>query len=352
MPHGKRKRLNFRKGAAAKAAPGAEAKGDDVKVPIEVEGEEPKNSVSADEVGGQQGKTNAEKTHAHSGGEGAGQEKREGKHDGEMAEKKAASSTGDDIDDEAAMVEAAIRAGEKAAEEDFKSDAEKVRRERDRLAKKLADTDDDIAKAKAAAKTAEDRLARLQADWDNYRRRTATERLAERDLANEKLIKSLLPVIDDMERAITHANAAADDDANLKQFSDGIQAVHAKLLDVLAKDGLGVINPAGEPFDPMRQQAVGRVEDQNDFTDTVRDVYQPGYEMAGKVLRPAMVTVTYGGKTRPVEKVEADSDAGAKKEPNAEAKGDEPSKEDVPTSKREGADGPDPDGSASAGNKE
>lgn len=216
-----------------------------------------------------------------------------------------------DAEEERARVEAAIRAGEEAAERELAADADKLREERDELQKKLADVEDQIEAAKKEATDATDRMLRLQADWENYRRRTAAERLAEKERAAEKLVTNLLPVIDDIERAIEHAGAA-EGDAQFQQFVDGVSAVHAKVLAVLAKEGVEPIDPAGEPFDPLAHQAVGRVEDAEAFDETVAQVYQKGYKMGDKVIRTAMVTVTYGGPKRPVEQAEdasADADA-------------------------------------------
>ena len=199
------------------------------------------------------------------------------------------------------MVEAAIRAGEEAANEDFKAEVEKLRAERDELRQRLVSADEDGLSAKAQATEAADKLARLQADWENYRRRTAQERLAERERATEGLVTNLLPAIDDLERACNHAEETQADNEQLQQFVDGIQAVHDKILGILAHEGVEVIPAAGEPFDPMCHQAVGKVEDPEAYDETVRDVYQAGYRMAGRVIRPSMVTVTYGGPKRPAE---------------------------------------------------
>ena len=212
-----------------------------------------------------------------------------------------------DPEEERARVEAAIRAGEEAAEQELAADAGKLREERDELQKKLADVEDQIEAAKTEASEAKDRMLRLQADWENYRRRTAAERLAEKDRAAEGLVTNLLPVIDDIERAIEHAGAT-EDDAQLKQFVDGVSAVHAKMLAVLSKEGVEPIDPAGEPFDPLAHQAVGRVEDAEAYDETVAQVYQKGYRMGERVIRTAMVTVTYGGPKRPEEQTD-DADA-------------------------------------------
>lgn len=213
-----------------------------------------------------------------------------------------------DPEEERARVEAAIKAGEEAADRELSADAGKLRAERDELAKKLADVDDTIAAAKKEASDATERLVRLQADWDNYRRRTAQERLAEKERAAEKLVLSLLPVLDDMERAIEHAGAAEGNE-QLAQFVDGIDAVHQKMVDVLHKEGVEVIDPAGEPFEPLSHQAVGRVEDKEAYDETVAQVYQKGYRMGDKVIRTAMVTVTYGGPKRPADDAGKKADA-------------------------------------------
>lgn len=277
--------------AGAAPAPAPDPKGGDVKVDIEVEGEEKPEQVEKPEA------VEAEVIEPD-----------------EVAE----DATEDDADDEAAeraRVEAAIKAGEAAADEDFKSEADGLRAERDELAKKLAGVSDEIDAAKAEAAAATDRLSRLQADWDNYRRRMDRERAIERERACEGLVKDLLPAIDDLERAIAHASAAEENEV-AKQLVDGVTAVHAKVVSVLEKQGAEVIDPAGDPFDPQDHQAVGRVEDAEAYDETVRDVYQKGYRLGGKVVRPAMVTVTYGGPKRPVESKEDE----AKPEADAEAK--------------------------------
>ena len=202
------------------------------------------------------------------------------------------------------MVEAAIRAGEEAADNDFKLKFEQAQKE-------LTDVRNELDAAAEAQKAAEDkakdateRTARLQADWENFRRRTANERIAERERATEKLVTALLPVIDDIERAIDHARSQELSD-DFKQFVDGVDAVHAKLLDVFAHEGVEPIDPKGEAFDPLEHQAVGRVEDASQYDETVNDVYQKGYRMADRILRSAMVTVTYGGEKRPAPEPEA-----------------------------------------------
>lgn len=206
------------------------------------------------------------------------------------------------------MVEAAIRAGEEAADNDFKLKFEQATKELSDVRAELEAAAEAQKAAEDKAKDATERCARLQADWENFRRRTANERLAERERATEGLVKALLPVVDDIERAIDHARTQELSD-DFKQFVDGVDAVHSKLLDVFAHEGVEAIDPKGEAFDPLEHQAVGRVEDPSQYDETVNDVYQKGYRMADRILRSAMVTVTYGGEKRPAPEEPKDAEA-------------------------------------------
>lgn len=213
----------------------------------------------------------------------------------------AAASEDEVVDPEAeerARVEAAIRAGEEAAEREMAADAGKYRDERDELQKQLSDAEDELKAAKKEAADATNRLLRVQADWENYRRRTNAEREDEKKRASEDLVVKILPVIDDLERAIDHAGKVEGNE-QLTQFVDGVSAVHAKLLDALAQVGVEVIDPLGEPFDPQTHQAIARVQDTDAYDETIASVYLKGYRMGGKLIRSPMVTVTYGGPKRP-----------------------------------------------------
>ena len=140
-----------------------------------------------------------------------------------------------------------------------------------------------------------DKYARLQAEWDNYRKRTATERDSERKRAAEKLVTDLLPVLDDLERAIKHAKESGEG-GNL---TEGVEAIQSKFLQILGKYYVQQIKAEGEPFDAMKHQAVGTQEDASVPEETVVQVYQQGYEMGDRVIRPAMVVTSVGGPARP-----------------------------------------------------
>jgi len=148
--------------------------------------------------------------------------------------------------------------------------------------------------AQSEAADLRDRVARSQAEFDNYRKRTTREREEERKRAGERLVSELLPAIDNLERAIEHTATGGD----LVHLLSGVEAVHAQVIGILGKAGVGVIDPFGEPFDPTTQQAVSQQEDEAVPEGTVVAVFQKGYEMGGRVMRPAMVVVSTGGPKR------------------------------------------------------
>ena len=151
-----------------------------------------------------------------------------------------------------------------------------------------------MAKAEAAAMR--DKYLRLQAEWDNFRKRTAEQAEDTRRRATERLMGDVLPVLDDFERAVAHAEANGE-----AGLLDGVKAISSKLSGVLGKHGLEAIDPAGEAFDALEHQAVGQVDDPSVFDETVAQVYQKGYRLGSKVIRPAMVTISTGGPKRPSE---------------------------------------------------
>ena len=163
------------------------------------------------------------------------------------------------------------------------------------------DPADEVAQAKAEAADWQDKYVRLHAEWDTYRRRTNEQRAQEKARATEKLVESLLPVLDDFERTIDYATTNGE-----SGLLGGVEAVHSKLVSVLEKDGVEVISPEGQAFDALEAQAVATVDDPSVPDETVAQVYQKGYRMGAKVLRPAMVTVTTGGPKREVEETSAE----------------------------------------------
>jgi len=132
-----------------------------------------------------------------------------------------------------------------------------------------------------------DSLKRLKADFDNYRKRMIKEQTRILETAEADLIKKLLPVIDNLERAL--ASADGDEPSSLR---DGVAMVLEGMLSVLIKEGLEVVDPEGEPFDPEHHEAMMVVETGECPEDTVVGVVQKGYRFGGVLLRPAMVRVS------------------------------------------------------------
>jgi molecular chaperone GrpE len=132
-----------------------------------------------------------------------------------------------------------------------------------------------------------DSLKRLKADFDNYRKRMVKEQTRILETAEAGLVKKLLPVIDNLERALASADGAAADG-----LREGVAKVLELMLDTLAREGLEVIDPEGEPFDPEHHEAMMVVETDECPEDTITDVIQKGYRFEGALLRPAMVRVS------------------------------------------------------------
>lgn len=132
---------------------------------------------------------------------------------------------------------------------------------------------------------------RLQAEFDNYRKRVAREQEDALKRAGQRIITEVLPALDNLERALAHAEASGES----AELVTGVQMVRQQILDVFAKEGVERIDPIGTPFDPNEHQAVGQAQREDVPEGTCVDMYQCGYRMHGRVLRPASVVVSTGG---------------------------------------------------------
>jgi len=137
------------------------------------------------------------------------------------------------------------------------------------------------------ADAARDRYVRTVAEFDNARKRAVREREELIRGANESLIRELLPVLDNFERALQ----AARGDAGAAGVTAGVELIQRELLRVLEKFGVTAFNSVGTPFDPERHEAVARVPAAGRPEMTVVGETARGYLLNGRVLRPAMVTV-------------------------------------------------------------
>lgn len=149
-----------------------------------------------------------------------------------------------------------------------------------------------------AAKTEEikalqDKYLRLAAEFDNYKRLSQREQRDYARFANESLLKELLPIIDNLERAIR----ASKENQGRDGLIQGVELILKQFMETLAKLGVRPIPSVGMAFDPSRHQAVARVESSNVPPDSVVEECQRGYYLHDRVLRAAMVTVAAGENT-------------------------------------------------------
>jgi molecular chaperone GrpE len=144
----------------------------------------------------------------------------------------------------------------------------------------------DIEVARAEAKQYRDHLQRLQAEFDNYRKRVLREQTTAVEMAAQPVIRRLLEVLDDFDLALMHAQDRPDFD----RFLHGVELVYAKLLDTLRAEGLERMDVQGKPFDPEKHEALMQSGD-GEGDPVVADVLRPGYTLKGRVLRPAGVRV-------------------------------------------------------------
>lgn len=144
--------------------------------------------------------------------------------------------------------------------------------------------DDETSRLRAERDEYLDHLRRLQADFDNYRKRMLRDQTAHLERAGEALIEQLLPVLDAFELAMLNSGTDGE------RLRKGVELVYSELLGVLEKAGLERIEAHGKPFDPVEHEAVMHVEGEGGEPG-VRDVVRTGYRLKGRVLRPAMVKV-------------------------------------------------------------
>jgi molecular chaperone GrpE len=157
----------------------------------------------------------------------------------------------------------------KAADESAASETEKLRAERDALL---------------------DRLARLQAEFDNARKRAMREQQEFREYAAADVIKNFLPILDSFERALK-AGGDANSNSNSNEFRNGIELIYRQFEDALQKIGVQPIVSVGQPFDPRVHEAVEMVDTTEIPDHHVLDELQRGYKYKERLLRPAMVRV-------------------------------------------------------------
>ena len=164
--------------------------------------------------------------------------------------------------------------GDRLSHKDLQREVETLSEELERVSAELDET--------------KDRFLRGLADFDNYRKRVAREREQLVRCANEDLIKRLLEVVDNLERAL----AAASETHDLEGFKKGVELIYEHLKELLTKEGLCPIVCLGETFDPNFHEAVMAIDKEGEESDRVIEEIQKGYTLDGRVIRPSKVVVS------------------------------------------------------------
>ncbi|MFB6889365.1 nucleotide exchange factor GrpE [Kitasatospora sp. NPDC056327] len=179
-----------------------------------------------------------------------------------MTEKPQGAEPGDDSAAEEAVIKAAEEAASAGAEGSGKAGSDELATARRELAERTAD------------------LQRLQAEYQNYRKRVERDRLTVREIAVSNILESLIPVLDDIGRGRDHG-----------EVTGGFKSVAESLETVVAKLGLQQFGKEGEPFDPTMHEALMHSYSSEVTEDTCVQILQPGYRIGERIIRPAMVAV-------------------------------------------------------------
>jgi molecular chaperone GrpE len=191
-------------------------------------------------------------------------------------------------------------------------EAEASMEERERAA--AAPEGGDSAELAAQLKETEDRLLRLQADFENFKRRALKERTDANQYGHQNLVKDLLSTVDNLDRAIGHARGSGGGD--LESLLQGVELVQRELLTALAKHGVVQIEAVGKPFDPAVHEAMAQTPDGSVAPNTVIEELQTGYMLRDRLLRPTRVIVARtpdeaeGGEANTGQENDASGDEG------------------------------------------
>lgn len=156
----------------------------------------------------------------------------------------------------------------------------------------VSEIQDELDSARNDAKEHYDKLLRVMAEFENFKKRMTREHVEHVQYGNQKLITALLTVIDDFERVIDHI--PDDVKGEVKSISDGIHLVHKNFMKVLGDFGLELLDVKGKRFDPSTSEAISYLPDDKCKSDHVIGVERKGYKLHGRIIRPALVMVSKG----------------------------------------------------------
>ena len=176
-------------------------------------------------------------------------------------------------------------AGEPSGEEDPAAEQE-ILEQTEETAEENAAGEDPVARAQRERDEYLDLARRAQADFENYRKRAAREAAVAGERAKGGLVRELLPVVDNLERALASAQEGE------QHLGEGVRLVHSELIAVLERNGVEQFDPSGEAFDPTVHEALSTRTEDGAEPGVVLDVIEKGYRTNGVVLRPARVVVS------------------------------------------------------------
>ena len=171
-------------------------------------------------------------------------------------------------------------AGEPSGEEDPANEEERLEQ------KEKVEAEDPLARVQRERDEYLDLARRAQADFENYRKRAAREAAAAGERAKSGLVRELLPVVDNLERALASAEESE------QHLAEGVRLVHSELIAVLERNGVEQFDPSGDRFDPTEHEALSMRRQDGSESGVVLDVVEKGYRANGTVLRPARVVVS------------------------------------------------------------
>ncbi len=153
-----------------------------------------------------------------------------------------------------------------------------------------------LAKEKGREAELLNRLKYMQADFENFRKRTEKDMRETEENSSKGLVLRLLSVLDELDLAVKHSK----EDAGRAELQEGVEMVQKNLYSALESAGLQKIEPVGQPFDPTRHEAIAKVQGSSAGSDIVVEELRTGYTFRGRVIRPSMVKVELATK-EPVE---------------------------------------------------
>jgi molecular chaperone GrpE len=171
-------------------------------------------------------------------------------------------------------------AGEPSGEEDPANESRIVEET------EAVESEDPLARAQRERDEYLDLARRAQADFENYRKRAAKEAAAAGERAKSGLVRELLPIVDNLERALASAGQGE------QHLAEGVRLVHSELIAVLERNGVQQFDPVGERFDPAEHEALSMRDQDGAESGLVLDVVEKGYRTNGSILRPARVVVS------------------------------------------------------------